>query len=100
MIADSTPNTTDSHHTTLYEPVRSNRMPPSQTPRKPPTWWLKKAKPNSVAIQRVPNISATSAEVGGTVDSQSSPITAPNTMAETGVTGRLMNTITAIERST
>jgi hypothetical protein len=24
----------------LYEPVRSNAMPPSQTPRKPPTWWL------------------------------------------------------------
>ena len=40
-------------------------MPPSQTPRKPPTWWLKKVKPTSIASQRVPNITWTSAEVGG-----------------------------------
>src|SRR6266700_2532257 len=52
-------------------------MPPSHTPRKPPTWCEKNAKPNSMASQRVPNISATSAEVGGTVESHSRPIAAP-----------------------
>src|SRR6266851_4408794 len=51
ISAESTPNRIASHHTTLYEPVRSNAMPPIQTPRKPPTWWLKKAKPAKVASQ-------------------------------------------------
>ena len=32
-----------------------------------------------MASQRVPNITATSAEVGGTVDSHSRPVTAPKT---------------------
>src|SRR5262249_44270778 len=78
ITAESKPNSTESHHTELYEPVRSNARPPSHTPRKPPTWWLKNGKPNNVVSHRVPNISATSAEVGGTVDSHSSPVTAPN----------------------
>src|SRR5215467_3849001 len=37
MIAETTPSATDSHQTTSYEPVLVNRIPPSQTPRKPPT---------------------------------------------------------------
>ena len=73
-------------------------MPPNHTPRKPPTWWLKKAKPNSMASQRVPNITATSAEVGGTVDSQSSPVTAPNVSAESGLMGSVMNATIARAR--
>ena len=77
ISAESTPNRIASHHTGLYEPVRSNTMPPSQTPRKPPTWWLKKAKPASVASQRVPNISAMMPLVGGTVDSHIRPMVAP-----------------------
>src|SRR5581483_5672927 len=36
-IAERTPSRIESHHTTSYEPVRSNSRPPSQTPRKPPT---------------------------------------------------------------
>ena len=45
-----------------------------------------------MANQRVPNISATSAEVGGTVESQVRPVAAPNTMAENVVTGNEMKT--------
>src|SRR6202035_1026389 len=67
ISADSTPNSTDSHQIGVYDPNFSNTTPPSQTPRKPPTWWLTKANPYSVANQRVPNIKATSADVGGTV---------------------------------
>ena len=62
-------------------------MPPSQTPRKPPTWWLKKAKPNSIVSQRVPNITATRPDVGGTVESHSSPVTAPKISVVAGVAG-------------
>src|ERR1700752_1674654 len=73
ISADKRPNRTDSHQigvydpnfstTTpqigVYDPNFSTTSPPSQTPRKPPTWWLTKANPNKVANQRVPNISAT-----------------------------------------
>src|ERR1700722_8578933 len=76
ISAESTPNRIASHHTALYEWVRSNTMPPSQTPRKPPTWWLKKAKPESVASQRVPNITVIMPLVGGTVESHMKPMTA------------------------
>src|SRR6201999_4119337 len=38
ITAESTPNSTESHHTGLYEWVYSYARPPSQTPRKPPTW--------------------------------------------------------------
>src|SRR5665213_1674091 len=99
MIAETMPSTTELHQTTSYEPVCSCKKPPRNTPRKPPTWWLKKAKPNKVAIQRVPNINATSADVGGTVESHSRPMAPPKTMAEVAVTGSEMNTITASERS-
>src|SRR5215213_10186212 len=90
ISAEATPKKTESHHTTSYEPVLSNRIPPSQTPRKPPTWWLKKAKPNSMVSQRVPNISATSPEVGGTVDSHNSPVTAPKIKVVVVVAGNTM----------
>src|SRR5271156_5609882 len=70
ISADNRPNSTDSHQIGVYDPNFSNTMPPSSTPRKPPTWWLTKANPNSVENQRVPNITATSAEVGGTVESR------------------------------
>src|SRR5262249_7940093 len=59
ISAESTPNSTESHHTGSYEWVYSNAKLPRSTPRKPPTWWLKNAKPNSMASQRVPNITAT-----------------------------------------
>ena len=78
--------------------MRSKITPPSQTPRKPPTWWLKNAKPASIVSQRVPNISATSALVGGTVDSHSNPITAPKITALAGLAGIAMKIAIAIER--
>src|SRR6266480_6201469 len=37
ISADSTPNSTDSHQIGAYDPNCSNTMPPSSTPRKPPT---------------------------------------------------------------
>src|SRR6202140_5998170 len=90
ISADSMPNSTESHQIGVYDPNFSNTVPPSSTPRKPPTWWLTKAKPYSVANQRVPNIMATSAEVGGTVDSQVRPVMAPNMIAEKVVIGNEM----------
>ena len=45
---------------------------------------------HSVANQRVPNIIATSADVGGTVDSQVSPVTTPKAIAENVVIGNEM----------
>src|SRR5580692_3420521 len=98
ISAESTPNRIASHHTTLYEPVRSNAMPPSQTPRKPPTWWLKKAKPARVASHLVPNISAMMPLVGGTVESHIKPMVAPKTRHVTGVTGNEMNARIAAAR--
>ena len=67
-------------------------MPPSQTPRKPPTWWLKKAKPNSIVSQRVPNISATRPEVGGTVESQIRPVDCAERCADVVDSGTMMKT--------
>src|SRR5262249_57774262 len=83
ITADRTPNNAESHHTRSYEPVRSNAIPPINTPRKPPTWWLKKAKPKSIASQPVPNIIATQADVGGTVDNHMRPATAPKAKVAT-----------------
>src|SRR5260370_17547702 len=80
--ADSTPNSTESHQIGVYDPNFSNTTPPSSPPRKPPTWWLTKANPYSVANQRVPNIRATSADVGGPVESHVRPAEAPQTLAE------------------
>src|SRR5215831_2218563 len=65
-------------------------MPPSHTPRKPPTWWLKNAKPASVASQRVTNINEMMPLVGATVESQSRPMTAPNRIEDSAVTGNEM----------
>src|SRR3981189_2192820 len=48
--------------------------------------------------QRVPNIRATRLEVGGTVDSQRKPVTAPNTIAAAGLAGRVMKATTATAR--
>ena len=87
ISAERTPSRIESHQTTSYEPVRSNAMPPIRTPRKPPTWWLKNEKPTSIESQRVPNITCTRAEVGGTVESQVRPVAAPNTIAEKVVIG-------------
>ena len=56
-------------------------------------------KSNSVANQRVPNIRATSAEVGGTVDSQVRPVAAPNTIAEKVVIGNEMKATIDIARA-
>jgi hypothetical protein len=46
----------------------------------------------------VPNISATSAEVGGTLESQVSPEIAPNRMAVVGVIGKEMKATVASAR--
>ena len=43
-----------------------------------PIWWLRNTTPNSMPTWRVPNMSATSPEVRGTVESQSSPSAAAN----------------------
>src|SRR5438128_1658370 len=69
-----------------------------KTPSKPPTWWLTKANPYSVENQRVPNIRATSADVGGTVESQVRPVAAPNMIAENVVIGNEMNATIDIAR--
>src|SRR5580698_3711680 len=98
ISAESTPNRIASHHTTLYEPVRSNAMPPSKTPRKPPTWWLKKAKPAKVASHLVPNISAMMPLVGGTVESHIRPMIAAKIRHVTVVTGNEMNARMAAAR--
>src|SRR6266436_7079440 len=99
ISAESTPNSTESHQIGVYDPNFSNTIPPSKTPRKPPTWWLTKANPYSVENQRVPNIRATSADVGGTVESQVRPVAAPNTIAENVVIGNEMNATIDIARS-
>ena len=52
--------------------------PPSQTPTNAPTWCERNTKPNSIPTWRVPNISATSPDVSGTVESHSRPIAAEN----------------------
>ena len=65
-------------------------MPPSQTPRKPPTWWLKKVTPDSIASQRVPNITTMMPLVGGTVESHIRPMAAPNRMQLNCVIGKAM----------
>ena len=65
---------------------------------KAPTWWEKNTKPNSVAMKRVPNISATSAEVSGTVESHSTPIAAPNRSALAGDIGASTKAVIATAR--
>src|ERR1700686_3895182 len=83
ISAESTPNRIAGHHPPWYERGRSKAMPPSQTPRKPPTWWLKKAKPAKVASHLVPNISAMMPLVGATVDSHFRPMIAAKLRKET-----------------
>jgi len=56
------------YHIQSYEPVDSKALPPSQAPRKPPTWWPSITRPKSVAMKRAPCSLATSPAVGGTVD--------------------------------
>ena len=51
-----------------------------------------------MASQRVPNMTATSPEVGGMVDSQSSPVTAPKISVATVLGGNKMNTAIAMAR--
>src|SRR5262249_33346126 len=38
ITAEITPNNTESHQTSSWEPLRVNATPPMSTPRKPPTW--------------------------------------------------------------
>src|SRR5262249_30306146 len=90
ITAESTPSRIESHQTASYDPVRSNNTPPSHTPRKTPTGWLTNANPNSIASQRFPNMTATRPEVGGTVDSQNNPITAPKTRVASVLGGSMM----------
>jgi hypothetical protein len=51
-----------------------------------------------MASQRVPNMRATSPDVGGTVESHRSPVTAPNVMAAAGLAGKVMKATTASAR--
>jgi len=78
------------HQIESKEPVLSKATPPSQTPRKAPTWWLKKTIPKSVPRLPVPNITATSPEVSGTVESQRTPMAAAKRSTTVGVGGRVM----------
>ena len=90
------------------EHPEQNREPPNDiirpgaledlphTPRKPPT--LKNARPNKVASQRVPNITTMKSDVGGTVDSQNKPSTAPKTRVTTVLGGSIMYRRMAMER--
>ena len=47
----------------------------------------------------MPNITATRPEVGGTVESQSSPVTAPKISVAAGVAGSMMKTTIASARA-
>src|SRR5690606_35693859 len=46
--AATRPSRMEPDHSNSYDCVASNTMPPSQTPKKEPTWWPTKTKPNSV----------------------------------------------------
>ncbi len=61
-------------------------------PRNAPTWWLRKTIPKSVPRYLVPNITATSPEVSGTVESHRTPIAAAKTSTTAGVGGSVMKT--------
>src|SRR5262249_2487022 len=90
IAADKRPSRIESHQTASEDPVRSNSTPPSHTPRKPPTRRLKKPRANSRARQSGPNVKPTRPDVGGTVDSQSKPITAPKMRVATVLGGSRM----------
>ena len=55
--------------------------------------------PPSMPRWRVPNMTATSELVGGTVDSHSRPITMAKTTALVGVCGKSRKAVTATERA-
>ena len=57
-----------------------------------PTWWERKTTPNSMPTWRVPNMTATRPEVGGTVESHSRPMKAANTSRRPGILGTTRNT--------
>ena len=79
--------TMPAHQIGMKEPVCSKASPPSHTPRNAPTWWLRKTIPKSVPRYLVPNITATSPEVSGTVESHRTPIAAAKTSTTAGVGG-------------
>ena len=91
ISADNTPNSTDSHQIGPYEPNLSNTIPPSRTPRKPPTSALVAVMFGTRWFSTLFGFAFVSHQVGGTVDSQVRPMAAPNMMAETGVIGNEMN---------
>ena len=63
-----------------------------------PIWCERNTNPNSIPTWRVPNISATSPEVSGTVDSHRSPIMIENTITTNGVVGTTRNSENATAR--
>ena len=79
--------------------MASNSLPPSQAPRNAPNWWLTKTKPLSIDKYCTPKICATTALVGGTVDSHSSPIVAENRYTLQGDSGAEMNATITTARS-
>ena len=86
-------------HTRSKLPVDSNTLPPSQAPKKPPTWWVSITTPNSVAMWRRPKNLATSPAVGGTVDRKVSPMKAANTSTTGPVLGASTKASTATARA-
>ena len=64
-----------------------------------PIWWLKNTKPPSMDRCATPKICATTALVGGTVDSHSTPMTAANTYTLAGVSGTSRKMLMAAARA-
>ena len=71
---------------------------PDQDAEKAADLMAEKGKAKSIASQRVPNMTATSADVGGTVDSHMSPVTAPKTNVAIGLAGSVMKATIATAR--
>ena len=65
---------------------------------KAPIWCERNTNPNSMPTWRVPNISATSPEVSGTVESHSRPIMIEKTITMNGVVGTIRNSENATAR--
>ena len=92
-------SSTSAYHIQSKLPVASNTLPPSQAPKKPPTWCVSITTPNSVAMLPVPKNLATRPAVGGTVDKKVSPITAAKTSITGPVLGASKNPSTATARA-
>ena len=90
ISADSTPNRIESHQIGVVGAELLEHDAAEPDAEEAADLMADEGEAISVANQRVPNISATSAEVGGTVESQVRPVTAPKTIAEKGVIGNEM----------